>query len=236
VLKLCAEPRGHRFSLLCGDRVQSPTIQLNDDDDDCVIVEQPLTSDDAEEAPGPQVLSARKLAMRSGRTPEPTIGGGDCLFQAITSEAQRVGLLSGKPRNLANTFWRRAAADCARQDFVQRLMTDHPQGEWRFGRSQAAPQAASYPGFILAPGRWAGTFDVALLAWCINNMQSHLRPDVRSRLVVIDGRDGVHVHHPVGTNGKLCQKTKLFRRELRELDVCVAIDGCHWFSCPPSNT
>jgi hypothetical protein len=157
VLELRAEPRGHRFSFLCGDRVQSPTIQVNNDDDDCVIVEQPLTSDDAEEAPGPQVLSARKLAMRSGRTPEPTIGGGDCLFQAVTSEARRVGLLIGKPRNLANSFWRRAAADCARQDFVQRLMTDHPQGEWRFGRSQAAPQTASYPDFILSPGQWAGT-------------------------------------------------------------------------------
>ena len=32
----------------------------------------------------------RALVMRSGRTPEPTIGGGDCLFQAITSEALRV--------------------------------------------------------------------------------------------------------------------------------------------------
>jgi hypothetical protein len=129
-------------------------MQLNDDDDDCVILEQPLTSDDAEEPPGPQVLSTRTLVMRSGRTPEPTIGGGDCHFQAITSEALRVGLFSGKTRNLANGFWRRAAADCARRDFVQRLMTDHPQREWRFGRSQAAPEAASYPDFILAPARW----------------------------------------------------------------------------------
>ena len=55
-------------------------------------------------------------------------------------------------------------------------MTDHPQGEWRFGRSQDALEAASYPDFILAPARWGSTFDVALLAWCIDDMQNYLQP------------------------------------------------------------
>jgi len=79
VLELRAKPcghRGHRCSLLCGERVQSPTMQLNDDDDDCVIVEEPLTSDDAE---------AQCANVAVSVTPEARVAAGGILDSAPSS-------------------------------------------------------------------------------------------------------------------------------------------------------
>ena len=164
----------------------------------------------------------------------PTSGGGDCLFHAVNNEAKRLQLVDERTRNQANGFWRPAVSNCARQEWVQRLMTRHREGEWQLGRLQTPPDASSYPKFILARSVWGNTFDVALLAWCIESMQGHLEPDARIRLVVFDGREGVHVHHAVGTNGKLCAKTKLAHGAVRESDLCIGISGCHWWSAHPS--
>jgi hypothetical protein len=192
-----------------------------------------LTSDDA--TPRSKVVSARKLAVRHGRTPAQTTGAGDCLFHAVAEEAKRKKLVDPRARNVANRVLRPAVSNCARQEFVQRLMTDHPEGEWRLGRSQTPREAASYPDFIVAPSVWGNTFDVALLAWVIEDMRSRFQPNARTRLVVFDGRDGVHWHHPVGFHAKLCAKTKLTHGDIEDSDICIGIDGCHWWSAPPSS-
>jgi hypothetical protein len=95
-----------------------------------------------------------------------------------------------------HVFWRRAASDCAKQDFVQSLMKANPQREWRQRAQSHAPTeklAASYPDYIRQQEVWGNTFDVALLAWCIERQHDIVRPDARSRLVVFDCREGAHV-------------------------------------------
>jgi hypothetical protein len=206
-----------------------------------------LTGDVEDTPGGPDVLPPRQLALQYGRTPQTTTGEGDCLYHAVAAEATRVDTdlppkserneatraKRARKRNMANGFWRPAASDCARQDFVQSLMNGRDE-EWRSGRSQTPRDPASYPDYIRAPSVWGNTFDVALLAWCIEHMQRRLQPDSRSRLVVFS-RDGVHVQHAVGTNGRLCAKTRLLHGEVKGSDICIGIDGCHWWSAPPSN-
>jgi len=195
-------------------------------------------SDDDEEEHCP-VASTRQIAAMHGRTHVQTIGQGDCLFHAVAAEARRAGLPVGKERaRNMHVFWRRAASDCAKQDFVQSLMKANPQREWRRRAHSHAPTeklAASYPDYIRQQEVWGNTFDVSLLAWCIERQHDIVRPDARSRLVVFDCREGAHVHHAVGTDDVLCPKTRL-QGEVRDSDLCIGIDGCHWWSAPPSTS
>lgn len=138
-----------------------------------------LTGDVEDTPGGPEVLPPRQLALQYGRTPQTTTGEGDCLYHAVAAEATRVDIdlppksarneatradfvpKRARKRNMANGFWRPVASDCARQDFVQSLMNDGRDEEWRSGRSQTPRDPASYPDYIRAPSVWGSTFDVA---------------------------------------------------------------------------
>ena len=169
-------------------------------------------------------ITSRQLAVKHGRTPAQTTGQGDCLYHAVAAEAVRIGL-GPRARNLANGFWRSAASECARETSVQKLMEENPNREWR--RSAKSETPASYPDYIAQPGVWGSTFDVALLARCIDRMPHEERPSV-----VVFSREGAHVHHPVGTDGALCAKTR--KTHVSDWDMCIGIDGCHWWSTPPT--
>ena len=178
-------------------------------------------TDDAYSADG---TSSREIAVQYGRTPAQTQGMGDCLYHAVAAEAVRVGLVRGR-RNMANGVWRREASDCAREPSVRELMHANPNGEWRRDGRSETPE--SYADYIAQHEVWGNTFDVALLALCIARRQSEERP---VRLVVFS-REGAHEHHPVGTDGKLCAKTR--RANVRDSDMCIGIHGSHWWSAPP---
>jgi hypothetical protein len=168
-------------------------------------------------------IGARHFAVEHGRTQAPTPGLGDCLFSAVAEEAERVRLVT--PRRGGSAYWRREASERAREPSVQQLMREKPNGEWV--RKRRFPPE-SYADYIAKSEVWGNTFDVALLALCIKRMQG---AESRIRLVVFS-REGVHEHHPVGTGGGLCAKTRIHC--VRDSDMCIGIDGCHWWSAPPT--
>jgi hypothetical protein len=173
-------------------------------------------------------IDARHFAVEHGRTQAPTPGRGDCLFSAVAEEAERVRLVA--PRRGGSAYWRREASERAREPSVQKLMREKPNGEWvraEWVQKRRLPPE-SYADYIAKSEVWGNTFDVALLALCIKRMQG---AESRIRLVVFS-REGVHEHHPVGTGGGLCAKTRIHC--VGDSDMCIGIDGCHWWSAPPT--
>jgi hypothetical protein len=172
-------------------------------------------------------IDARHFAVEHGRTQAPTPGLGDCLFSAVAEEAERVGLVT--LRRGGSAYWRREASERAREPSVQKLMREKPNGEWvraEWVRKRRLPPE-SYAEYIAKSEVWGNTFDVALLALCIKRMQG-----AESIRLVVFSREGVHEHHPVGTCGGLCAKTRIHC--VRDSDMCIGIDGCHWWSAPPT--
>jgi hypothetical protein len=172
-------------------------------------------------------IDARHFAVEHGRTQAPTPGLGDCLFSAVAEEAERVGLVT--LRRGGSAYWRREASERAREPSVLKLMREKPNGEWvraEWVRKRRLPPE-SYADYIAKSEVWGNTFDVALLALCIKRMQ-----DAESIRLVVFSREGVHEHHPVGTGGGLCAKTRI--QCVRDSDMCIGIDGCHWWSAPPT--
>jgi hypothetical protein len=176
-------------------------------------------------------IDARQFAVEYGRTQAPTPGLGDCLFSAVAEEAERVRLPA--PRRGGSAYWRREASERAREPSVLKLMREKPNGEWvraEWVRKKRRLPPESYADYIAKSEVWGNTFDVALLALCIKRMQMQ-EAESRIRLVVFS-REGVHEHHPVGTGGGLCAKTRI--NCVRDSDMCIGIDGFHWWSAPPT--
>jgi len=184
----------------------------------------------ADDRLGFDALTNADVASRLGCQLLPTLGDGNCLFNAANIGVDRV--LSGEHSQMlsARTI-RDLAADVSREPDVLHLMSENPSNAWqRWLPSESGPAPrfivpGNYHTYIRTNGMWASTFDIALVATVVQRLA--VATGVPMRVIVIDYRErGAHQHMPVGFDGKLCTKRRV--ESILPTDVVIAYATGHY--------
>ena len=155
-----------------------------------------------------------------------TVGDGNCLFNAVSQELQRLGV------DLSSFDLRRRVAECARN---HRKTLTRFKAVWD---RDGLIGEDEYDEYIKQDGKWGNHFDVALISHLISprriftiNMQGWLQEHFPPRWEILQGKKRIESCDYCGT--RVVTEDDL-RGSVSVDDVCIGnSQNIHYWSAPP---